>query len=194
MRGGSISWNPGVPTAGQSYRYTGPTDSTRTPAHPQVPRSRPHWAGTHPLEQEADGLNLSKGRGPDEGGEAALIWLVDEVVTWQEGVIAQDCTPAHFPQRWGTGRRRQLGSDEGGVGEAHVYTSVTTLYTSVERDTWTLTGHVSTHMDTPAHEVRQAQINQCMGMGTPFLRCSFSWLSSPWAASWWMDRAGARET
>ena len=28
---------------------------------------------------------------------------------------------------------------------------------------------------------------------TPFLRCSFSWLSSPWAASWWMDRAGGQK-
>ena len=27
---------------------------------------------------------------------------------------------------------------------------------------------------------------------TPFLRCSFSWLSSPCAASWWMDRAGGQ--
>lgn len=34
-----------------------------------------------------------------------------------------------------------------------------------------------------------------MGRGIPFLRCSFSWLSSPWAASWWMDKArGQRDT
>lgn len=40
-----------------------------------------------------------------------------------------------------------------------------------------------TSTDTSAHWYRH----------TPFLRCSFSWLSSPCAASWWMDRAGARE-
>jgi len=27
----------------------------------------------------------------------------------------------------------------------------------------------------------------------PFRRCSFSWLSSPWAASWWMDNAAGQK-
>lgn len=151
----------------------------------------PSWTGTHPLKQEADGLDFSKGRGPDEGGEATLVRLVDEVVAWQEGLVPLGCTPAHYPQSCGSGDHvGELGPDRGTYVDTHKWLH---LYTRVGKDICTLTGHNSTHTHTPAHKVRQGRI-PVHGCGhIPFLRCSFSWLSSPWAASWWMDRAGARE-
>lgn len=73
------------------------------------------------------------------------------------------------PILWEQGQGGHLGSDVRGV------------YTCVDRYPSTCG---QTGMDTPAYSCGH----------TPFLRCSFSWLSSPWAASWWMDRArGQRE-
>lgn len=136
------------------------------------------WAGTHPLEQEAHSLDFSKGRGPDEGGEAMLVRLVDEVVAWQEGGGTTGMHPCPLSLVWREqGQGGWLGSDGSGS------------YTCGH------SGPFSTHMPTPAHVVKTGIDTPAGSCGhTPFLRCSFSWLSSPWAASWWMDRArGQRE-
>lgn len=120
----------------------------------------PRWGGTHPLKQEADGLDLSKGRGPDEWGKATLVRLVDEVVTWQEEVVPLDCTPAHSPQHWGSGDGVVIWGQTRGE---HMYGCINM---AMLVDTGT---HVDTHRSCQhisIHKVRQAQIHQHTGMDT----------------------------
>lgn len=83
---------------------------SRDPGLPSSPWPAPSWGRTYPLKQEADSLNLPEGRGPDEGGEAMLIWLVDEVVTWQErgGTTGMHPCPLS-PRLQEQGRGGQLG-------------------------------------------------------------------------------------
>lgn len=51
----------------------------------------------------------------------------------------------------------------------------------------------NTHAHTSHSDKSLPQTGMCMlahAGHAPFRRWSFSWLSSPWAASWWIDRAG----
>lgn len=114
----------------------------------------PSWTGTHPLKQEADGLDFSKGRGPDEGGEATLVRLVDEVVAWQEGLVPLGCAPAHYPQSYGSGDQvGKLGSDGG---DTCIYTSgCTCTHVKTKAHMHTHRSRQHPHAHIPAHEVRQ---------------------------------------
>lgn len=186
--GGGSLCNPGAPMLAPSYRH-GPADSAETAARPPALRKPPAGLGrTHSSKKRTVSIS-PKAEAQMRGVKPRSSGLLMRLSPGRRGVVPLGCTPTHSPQGCGTG---------GGVGswgqmwgrEAYMWMTRVDMHrhTYRHRHTHGGSGHVSSHTHTPAGEVTLAHV--CGH--TPFLRCSFSWLSSPCAASWWMDRAGGQ--